>query len=104
MSKATPKYQQALPAIYEDLQTDEHGLSQSAAAKRLEQYGHNALNQQKSTSLLQKFIAQFKDFMIIVLLVAALIAAFTGEAVDAIIILLVVVLNAVFSLLIPSLC
>ncbi|MFC6164002.1 cation-translocating P-type ATPase [Lactiplantibacillus dongliensis] len=96
MSKATPKYQQALPAIYEDLQTDEHGLSQSAAAKRLEQYGHNALNQQKSTSLLQKFIAQFKDFMIIVLLVAALIAAFTGEAVDAIIILLVVVLNAVF--------
>jgi len=96
MSKATPKYQQALPAIYEDLQTDEHGLSQAAAAKRLEQYGHNALNQQKSTSLLQKFIAQFKDFMIIVLLVAALIAAFTGEAVDAIIILLVVVLNAVF--------
>ncbi|MFD1421556.1 cation-translocating P-type ATPase [Lactiplantibacillus songbeiensis] len=96
MSKVTPKYQQALPAIYQELQTDEHGLSQAAAAKRLEQYGHNALNQQKSTSLLQKFIAQFKDFMIIVLLVAALIAAFTGEAVDAIIILLVVVLNAVF--------
>jgi len=96
MSKATPKYQQALPAIYEELQADEHGLSQTTATARLAQYGHNALNQQKSTSLLQKFILQFKDFMIIVLLVAALIAAFTGEAVDAIIILLVVVLNAVF--------
>ena len=91
-----PKYQQSLPAIYQELETDEHGLQQSAAAQRLEQYGPNALNQQKTTSLLQKFIAQFKDFMIIVLLVAALIAAFTGEAVDAVIILLVVVLNAIF--------
>ncbi|WFC03732.1 cation-translocating P-type ATPase [Lactiplantibacillus pentosus] len=91
-----PKYQQSLPAIYQELETDEHGLQQSVAAQRLEQYGPNALNQQKTTSLLQKFIAQFKDFMIIVLLVAALIAAFTGEAVDAVIILLVVVLNAIF--------
>ncbi|KZT83396.1 Calcium-transporting ATPase [Lactiplantibacillus plantarum] len=91
-----PKYQQALSAVYEELGTDEHGLQQSAASQRLEQYGPNALNQQKTTSLLQKFIAQFKDFMIIVLLVAALIAAFTGEAVDAVIILLVVVLNAIF--------
>ncbi|GIP67852.1 cation-transporting ATPase [Lactiplantibacillus pentosus] len=91
-----PKYQQSLPAIYQELETDEHGLQQSAATQRLEQYGPHALNQQKTTSLLQKFIAQFKDFMIIVLLVAALIAAFTGEAVDAVIILLVVVLNAIF--------
>ncbi|MBO9166596.1 cation-translocating P-type ATPase [Lactiplantibacillus pentosus] len=91
-----PKYQQSLPVIYQELETDEHGLQQSAATQRLEQYGPNALNQQKTTSLLQKFIAQFKDFMIIVLLVAALIAAFTGEAVDAVIILLVVVLNAIF--------
>ncbi len=91
-----PKYQQSLPAIYQELETDEHGLQQSAATQRLKQYGPNALNQQKTTSLLQKFIAQFKDFMIIVLLVAALIAAFTGEAVDAVIILLVVVLNAIF--------
>ncbi|ETY75182.1 ATPase [Lactiplantibacillus fabifermentans T30PCM01] len=91
-----PKYQQTLPAIYQELKTDEHGLTQADAAARLEQYGHNVLNQQKTTSMLQKFGAQFKDFMIIVLLAAALIAAFTGEVVDAIIILLVVVLNAIF--------
>ncbi|AVK61863.1 ATPase [Lactobacillus sp. CBA3605] len=96
MSKATPIYQQSLATIYQHLQTDDQGLSQIEADARLEKYGHNALNQQKTTSLMQKFIAQFKDFMIIVLLVAALIAAFTGEGVDAIIILLVVVLNAVF--------
>ncbi len=91
-----PKYQQPLDAIYSELKTDEHGLTQSDAQARLEQYGKNALNQQKSTSLLQKFAAQFKDFMIIVLLVAALVAAFSGEVVDAVIILLVVILNAVF--------
>ena len=91
-----PKYQQTLPAIYQELKTDEHGLTQADAAARLEQYGHNVLNQQKTTSMLQKFGAQFKDFMIIVLLAAALIAAFTGEVVDAVIILLVVVLNAIF--------
>ncbi|BDZ29977.1 cation-translocating P-type ATPase [Lactiplantibacillus sp. WILCCON 0030] len=95
MSKQ-PRYQQSLPAIYEDLKADERGLQQSEASQRLAQYGHNALNQQKTTSMLQKFMAQFKDFMIIVLLVAALIAAFTGEVVDAVIILLVVVLNAIF--------
>ncbi|VDG18068.1 cation-translocating P-type ATPase [Lactiplantibacillus mudanjiangensis] len=94
MSK--PKYQQSLPAIYQELGTDQQGLSQAEAKARLEKYGHNALNQQKSTTLVQKFLAQFKDFMIIVLLAAALIAAFTGEVVDAVIILLVVVLNAVF--------
>lgn len=51
-----PKYQQALSAVYEELGTDEHGLQQSAATQRLEQYGPNALNQQKATSLLQKFM------------------------------------------------
>ena len=95
MSKQ-PRYQQPLEAIYQDLKADDRGLQQSEASQRLAQYGHNALNQQKTTSMLQKFIAQFKDFMIIVLLAAALIAAFTGEVVDAVIILLVVVLNAIF--------
>jgi len=95
MSKQS-RYQQPLATIYQDLKANERGLQQTEASQRLEQYGHNALNQQKTTSMLQKFLAQFKDFMIIVLLVAALIAAFTGEVVDAVIILLVVVLNAVF--------
>ena len=56
----------------------------------------NQLEAKKNTNLLQKFIAQFKDLMIIVLLAAALVSVFVGEGVDAIIILLVVVLNAIF--------
>ncbi|MCH5465007.1 cation-translocating P-type ATPase [Levilactobacillus tujiorum] len=91
-----PIYQQPVSTIYQDLQTSEQGLTAEVVQQRLEQNGKNALNQQKTTSLLQKFIAQFKDFMIIVLLVAALIAGMTGEVVDAVIILIVVVLNAIF--------
>ncbi|WP_258115436.1 cation-translocating P-type ATPase [Levilactobacillus yiduensis] len=91
-----PFYQETVTALYQRFQTGEQGLSSATAQERLAQNGRNALNQQKTTSLLQKFIAQFKDFMIIVLLVAALIAGLTGEVVDAVIILIVVVLNAVF--------
>ncbi|WP_125572993.1 cation-translocating P-type ATPase [Levilactobacillus huananensis] len=91
-----PFYQEAKETLYQRLQTSDQGLSSATASERLVANGHNVLNQQKTSSLLQKFIAQFKDFMIIVLMVAALIAGLTGEVVDAVIILVVVVLNAIF--------
>ncbi|WP_125546030.1 cation-translocating P-type ATPase [Levilactobacillus lindianensis] len=91
-----PLYQESKDTLYQRLQTSDQGLSSATASERLATNGHNALNQQKTSSLLQKFIAQFRDFMIIVLLVAALIAGLTGEVVDAVIILIVVVLNAIF--------
>lgn len=83
----------------------ETGLSSQEASKRLEQYGENAIQDTEKRTLLQKFIDQFKDFMILVLLVAALVSTIVGiieagavtlEALsDGIIILLVVILNAV---------
>ncbi|HIW71503.1 MAG TPA: cation-translocating P-type ATPase [Candidatus Levilactobacillus faecigallinarum] len=89
-------YQQTVTEIYQQLQTTDRGLTPAAAQERLAKNGKNALNQQKKTSLLQRFMSQFKDLMIMVLLVAALVAGLTGEVVDAVIILLVVILNAVF--------
>lgn len=76
------------------------GLSSQEAKQRLEQYGANEIQEQEHRSLMQKFVDQFKDFMIIVLLVAAVISGVVGvmegEGIaDAIIILLVVILNAV---------
>lgn len=74
------------------------GLSQAEAEKRLEQYGKNELEAEEKTTLFQKFLEQFKDFMIIVLIVAAgvsIIAEGMHGLTDAIIILLVVVLNAI---------
>ncbi|RXI79374.1 cation-translocating P-type ATPase [Levilactobacillus suantsaii] len=91
-----PLYQQTVANLYQDLQTNDQGLNATEVQSRLDKYGQNALTQQKKPSLLQRFIGQFKDLMIIVLLVAALFAGLTGEVVDAVIILLVVVLNAIF--------
>lgn len=76
------------------------GLSQQDAKTRLEEYGENAIREEEKRTLFQKFLDQFKDFMIIVLLAAAAISAVVGIAegegiADAIIILIVVLLNAV---------
>lgn len=91
-----PWYQQTTDELFAKLDTQEQGLTESTVKERRAEYGENRLAAKRQTTLLEKFIAQFKDFMIIVLIVAAIIAGATGELVDALIILAVVVLNAVF--------
>lgn len=71
------------------------GLSKEEAAKRLEQYGMNKLKGKPKKSILSLFFSQLNDMLIYVLLGAAAITIAIGEYSDAIIILLVVVLNAV---------
>lgn len=71
------------------------GLTKSEAAKRIEQYGLNKLKGKPKKSIIELFFAQLKDMLIYVLLAAALITIIIGEYSDAIIILLVVILNAV---------
>jgi len=79
-----------------DLQSSWTGLSGQEAEKRLNEYGYNKLEEKKKKSLLAKFLDQFKNLMIIVLLVAAVISGVVArEWIDAGIILFVVVLNAV---------
>ncbi|MDE1549651.1 cation-translocating P-type ATPase [Jeotgalibaca caeni] len=87
-------YTQDPESVLSTLGTSRDGLSDAEAKKRIEEYGHNALDEGESKTLLQKFFDQFKDFMILVLLAAALISGVLGEVSDAIIILMVVVLNA----------
>lgn len=90
-------YEDSIEDVVNYYETDlVKGLSQAESQERLERYGRNELEEQAGTTLLQKFIAQFKDFMIIILLLAALVSFFvTKEASDALIILLVVILNAI---------
>ncbi|MGF3226027.1 cation-translocating P-type ATPase [Facklamia sp. P12932] len=100
-SKDFVAYTKSNQEIISELDTDiKSGLSQTEVKKRLEQYGENTLKEEETRSLLQKFVDQFKDFMIIVLLVASVISAFVGYMegegpTDSIIILIVVLLNAV---------
>ncbi|NLK64529.1 MAG: cation-translocating P-type ATPase [Tissierellia bacterium] len=70
------------------------GLSEEEAKRRIETYGKNQLEAQAKKSFLSKFAAQFADFLIIILLIAAGVSAFVGEKEDAIIILAIVVINA----------
>lgn len=81
------------------LHTTRDGLSAAEAKKRLDKYGHNELEEAQKRSLLAKFLDQFKDLMIIILLVAAALSVITEGTeglTDALIILAVVVLNAAF--------
>lgn len=92
-------YLQSVEDVFKELQSSPSGLSSQEAASRLEKYGANTLQEGKKKSLLEKFVDQFKDFMILVLLVAAVVSMFAHQGdpdpTDAIIILAVVLLNAV---------
>ena len=94
-----PVYLQSVEEVFKEVQSSPSGLSSQEAASRLEKYGANTLQEGKKKSLLEKFVDQFKDFMILVLLVAAVVSMFAHQGdpdpTDAIIILAVVLLNAV---------
>lgn len=94
-----PVYLQSVEDVFKEVQSSPSGLSSQEAASRLEKYGENTLQEGKKKSLLEKFVDQFKDFMILVLLVAAVVSMFAHQGepdpTDAIIILAVVLLNAV---------
>lgn len=94
-------YQRSVAETETFLQTSAaRGLSAAEAAARLNQYGHNEFEKAKTKTILAKFLNQFKSFMIIVLLTAAVISGTVGWLhgegfTDAIIILAIVILNAV---------
>lgn len=81
------------------------GLSGAEAAKRLEENGRNALKEAKKKNFAQKFFAQFKDVMIIVLIIAAIVSAVIAviekqytELIDAGVIMLIVIINAIIGI------
>ena len=93
-------HQQTPGQVLEHLNSSPEGLSGQEAGRRLAQYGPNKLAEGKKVTLLQRFLQQLSDPMIIILLAAALVsgvtAAYSGESfADVFIILIVVVINAV---------
>ena len=81
------------------LKTDSNGLTDEEAAKRRAIYGKNALEEAKRKTIFSMFIEQFKNIMIIILLIAAVISGFLKEVTDAIVILVVVIINAVIGVI-----
>ncbi|MDI9551564.1 MAG: calcium-translocating P-type ATPase, PMCA-type [Bacteroidota bacterium] len=94
-------YQQSIEQVLGQCGTDpESGLSSDEVAERQQRDGYNEFTKKKHTTLWQKFISQFKSFMIIVLLIAAAISGVTGymngEGItDALIILVILIANAI---------
>ncbi len=94
-------YNKKIEEIEQKLETNkEKGITTEEVQKRKEKYGLNELKAKKKKSLLQKFIEQFKDFSIIILIIAAVVSGVVGVAqgegiTDTIIILIVVIVNAI---------
>jgi Ca2+-transporting ATPase len=81
--------------IYKELKTDRNGISTDETQKRVSQYGYNKLQEKPGKSPFLIFLEQFKNFLILILIIAAVISAFTGDLVDTIVILFIIVLNAI---------
>ena len=98
-------FNKSIKEVEKELETDvEKGLSSAKAEENKQKYGLNELQEKKKDSIFKKFIAQFKDFSIIVLIIAAIVSGIVGVAegegiTDTVIILIVVLLNAVIGVI-----
>ncbi|MEW6525207.1 MAG: cation-translocating P-type ATPase [Spirochaetota bacterium] len=81
--------------VFTSLKTSDKGITQEEAQSRLSTYGFNELKEKKKITPLMMLLHQFTDFMILVLIAAALLSGFLGEISDTIAIIVIVVLNAI---------
>ena len=94
-------FQKTVDETVQELETDlNQGLTTDQVKQKQEKFGLNEIQETKKTSILQRFIAQFKDFMIIVLILAAIVSGVVGVMrdegfTDTIIIMIVVLVNAI---------
>jgi Ca2+-transporting ATPase len=83
-------YNLDIAEVVSSLDSNAEGLTPAEAKKRLAQYGPNELAEKKKTSPFMLWLGQFKDFLIIILLVAVVLSAILGEVTDAIVIFVIV--------------
>ncbi len=88
-------YQMSQAQVMKTKETSGEGISGAEAAKRLKQYGPNILEEGKKKSLLQVFGEQFLDLLVIILIIAAVISALSGNPESTAVIIVVLILNAI---------
>ena len=88
-------YQKNSVEVLNDLDSNLTGLTQEESKLRLEKYGCNALQEKSKTPTWRLFLENFKDPLVIILLIAAMTQVFLGDTVESIIIFTVLVINAV---------
>lgn len=94
-----PIYQQSQQEVMDYFQTSESGLTESQVKDHQEKYGPNELQQEEKKTLWQMFFENFKDPMVIILLVVAAIQIALGEVVESSVILAIVILSAIITVI-----
>ena len=89
-------YNQTTDSVLKALETSrENGLRQEQVDENRIKYGANAIEEEKKQSVISVFLGQFKDLLVIILIAASIISAFTGNLESTIVILAVITMNAV---------
>ncbi len=88
-------FNRSVEEVLREQESSSGGLSNAQAADRLKKYGPNALMEGKKKSVLQVFLEQFKDLLVVILIVAAIISMLSGQGESTIVIFAVLILNAV---------
>ena len=98
-------FSKSIEDVEKEFETDiKNGLNNENVKEKIEKYGFNELESKKKESIFVKFLKQFKDFMIIILIIAAIVSAFIGVQegegfTDSIIIMVVVIVNAIIGVI-----
>ncbi|KGR75650.1 ATPase [Ureibacillus sinduriensis BLB-1 = JCM 15800] len=88
-------YREPIQKVMNELDVTHQGLTDYEVRTRHKKYGYNELRESKQKSAIVIFLEQFKDFLVIILMVAALISIFLGEVESSIVIWVVIILNAI---------
>ena len=88
-------YQKSKATLLAELSSSETGLSSAQANKNQEKCGKNELIEEKSKSIFMIFLEQFKDFLVIILIAAAVVSAILGDVESTVVIIAVITLNAI---------
>lgn len=88
-------YNKDISSVMEEFHASYAGLTQSQVEKNRQEFGENRLQEKKKKSTLQIFVEQFKDLLVIILIIAAAISMATGNSESTAVILAVLILNAI---------
>ena len=95
MKKEKQVWEKSRAELFRELGCQESGLTQADAESRLAKYGANELHAGKQKSVLQIFLGQFADFLVLILIFAAIISACMGDVESMVVILAVITMNAI---------
>lgn len=88
-------YSQSKEELLRELGTSIEGISKGEAKKRQEKYGKNELQEGDRKSVLRVFLEQFADFLVIILMIAAVVSMFLGDVEGSVVILVIITINAI---------